>query len=112
MSGWLLIGAAVLAMAVVTAGCGPKRVQKPLEKKRPVVAMAPVETRPFEDGYSAGFELGKQQGVPRGKMPPQDEVERLGREQASGHAERTARWERGFVEGYLDGFRNVVTGQK
>ena len=81
-------------------------------EKKPVVEVAPVPTRPFEDGYEVGFELGKQQGKPREKMPDAETVQQLARENASGHPERTERWERGFAEGYNDGFRNVVTGQK
>lgn len=103
--------AVVAIVLMLTSGCDRQGGEAPKEK-RPVVTAPPVPTRPFEDGYSVGFELGKQQGVPRGKMPAEDEVERLAREQASGQAGRTARWERGFVGGYLDGFRNVVTGQK
>lgn len=94
-------------------GCKPQpRAEPGPPARKPVVAMAPVPTKPFEEGYNAGFELGKQQAAPRAKMPEPEHVERLAREQSAGHAERTERWQRGFVEGYTDGFRNVVTGQK
>jgi hypothetical protein len=82
------------------------------ETRKPVVALAPVPTKPFEEGYNAGFDLAKQQAVPRAKMPEPAEVQRLAQEQAAGHADRPARWERGFVDGYTEGFRNVVTGLK
>lgn len=79
---------------------------------KPVVDTAPVPTKPFEEGYDAGYELGKKQARPRAKMPEPEEVELVAREQSAGHPERTERWERGFVEGYTDGFRIVVTGKK
>lgn len=95
---------------VALGGCdkpGVTRVEPP-----PVVRQAPVETHPFEDGYDAGFELGKGRATPSAKIPKPAEVEPLAREQAGEVPERTERWQRGFVDGYLDGFRNVVTGQK
>ena len=105
-----VLGALIPGLAGVS--CGPQRGENPGAQRKPVVAVPPVPSRPFEDGYGAGFDLGKRQGIPRGKLPAEEDVEGLAREQASGHSERTARWERGFVEGYLDGWRNVVTGQK
>jgi hypothetical protein len=80
--------------------------------RKPVVTVAPVPTRPYEDGYRAGFDSGKQQAAPHAKMPDPETLQRLAREQASGQPDRTERWERGFADGYADGFRNVVTGQK
>jgi hypothetical protein len=80
--------------------------------QKPVVSVAPVPTKPFEEGYDAGYELGKQQAKPQAKIPEPEEVELVAREQSAGHPERNERWERGFVEGYTDGFRNVVTGKK
>ena len=77
-----------------------------------MVDVAPVPTRPFEEGYETGFDLGKQQAAPRAKIPDEETVQQLAREQASGRPERNSRWERGFVDGYTDGFRNVVTGKK
>jgi hypothetical protein len=81
-------------------------------ERKPVVHVAPVRTKPFEEGYDAGFELGKKQATPQAKIPAPAAVQALAREQSAGHPERNERWERGFVEGYSDGFRNVVTGQK
>ena len=45
-------------------------------------------------------------------IPGDEEARRVAHEQAGGLAERPERWERGFAEGYADGVRNVVTGQK
>jgi hypothetical protein len=39
-------------------------------------------------------------------------VEEIAKGEAGEDAARTERWQRGFVEGYLDGFRKVVTGQR
>ena len=78
----------------------------------PVVRQAPVETHPFEDGYTAGYAMGETRATPGAKIPLAADVEPLAREQAGQAVERTERWQRGFVAGYLDGFRKVVTGQK
>jgi len=105
----------IVVLSGALLGCACKeapRVAPQKEIRKPVVAMAPVPTRPFEDGYSVGFDLGRQQAAPRAKLPDPAEVESLAREQAVGQPERTERWERGFAAGYSDGFRNVVTGQK
>ena len=103
MKGWPVLLAGCLA------GCDEKA---PVAKREPppVVRMAPVETRPFEEGYDAGYALGLGQGTPGAKIPTTAEVEPLARAQAG--PERTERWQRGFVDGYLDGFRKVVTGQR
>lgn len=108
-----------LLLAVgILAGCKPRpKVELPQapvsqETKKPVVFVAPVESKPYEEGYRVGYDLGREQGSPQAKMPETAEVERLAREQASERPDRNERWERGFAEGYVDGFRKVVTGQK
>ncbi len=103
--GWFFVLVACL-------GGGCQKAPEAKTEARPVVYMAPVETRPYEDGYDAGYELGLGQGKPGAKMPAAAEVEPLASVQAGLAPERTERWQRGFVEGYLDGFRKVVTGQK
>lgn len=102
-----------IAVAGALAACDQPDVPKDLRAEPPpVVRMAPVETHPFEDGYNAGYELGLKRATPGAKIPEAGEVEPLAREQAGTAPERTERWQRGFVGGYLDGFRKVVTGQK
>lgn len=96
----------------LAAGCGKVPVPEAPTEAPPVVRMAPVETRPFVDGYDAGYALGLGQGKPGARMPTGAEVEPLARAQAGQAPERTERWQRGFVEGYTDGYRKVVTGQK
>jgi len=111
--------ATLLLVGVLTAaGCKRQpKVELPQaapseETKKPVVFVAPVETKPYEEGYRVGYDLGREQGAPQAKLPESAEVERLAREQASERPDRNERWERGFAEGYVDGFRKVVTGQK
>ncbi len=105
---------ALLGFTVFFAACRPQphATEEERTPRPPVVHMAPVPTRPFEDGYDAGFAFGKEHAKPKTAVPEIAEVEPIAHEQAAGHEERTPRWERGFVEGYRDGYRNVVTGQK
>ena len=100
-AGWLLC-----------CGCRDAPSAPAPERRPPVVKIAPVPTQPFEDGYRAGDDLAQLRATPRSPLPEPAEIERLAREQAAGRAERTPRWQRGFAEGYADGFRKVVTGQK
>ncbi len=97
--------------ALTVAACDDKpaatRIQPP-----PVVRQAPVETRPFEDGYDVGYALALTQATREAKVPKAEDVAPLAREQAAADPARTERWQRGFVDGYVDGFRKVVTGQK
>lgn len=106
---------AISLLALAFAGCG-----KPPESSfdtpsgemkdgHPVVHAPPVETHPFEDGYNAGYEYGRKNAKPHDKVPNDEECSRVAHEQAAGQPDR---WERGFAEGYADGVRNVVTGQK
>lgn len=116
MIGRMLPPLAAACVAWTLAACdepAQTRVEPP-----PVVRQAPVETHPFEDGYDAGYALGLSKATREAKAPKPPEVpkpaeiEPLAREQAGEIPTRTERWQRGFVEGYLDGFRKVVTGQK
>lgn len=100
-------------MLVLGAGCNrPPNAEAPDPGPKPVVNVPPVPTRTFEEGYEAGFEKGRSKGAPRAKMPEPDAVERIASEEATGHPDRTERWQRGFIDGYIEGFRNVVTGKK
>ena len=98
-------------VALALAGCDKPAAKTKVEPP-PVVRQAPVETHPFEDGYNAGFAQGQGRAVRGAKIPKPADVEPLAREQAGAAPERTERWQRGFAEGYTDGFRKVVTGQK
>ena len=106
-------GACGLLAALVFAGCEKAKDQPAAPPAPPpVVRQAPVETHPFEDGYNAGYALALTRAARDAKIPKPAEIEPLAREQAGEIPERTERWQRGFVEGYTDGFRKVVTGQK
>ena len=109
-------------LAVLLAGCGkppevapsPEAVPKPEAKaeRPPPVRLVPVETRPFEEGYEAGYARGLGAGKVGAKVPPTSAAEEIARAEVAQGEDRTERWQRGFVDGYLDGFRKVVTGQK
>ncbi len=90
----------------------PATPEPELKHGHPVVHIPPVETRPFEEGYAAGFDFGKAHATPRSPLPGEEEAQRIAHEQSTGQPAPTDRWERGFAEGYADGVRNVVTGQK
>lgn len=94
--------------AVMVTWCG---CEKPASQP-PVVHVAPVPTHPFEDGYAAGFDKGKEAAKPRQKLPAESDVATIGQDQARDDYERSDRWQHGFVSGYLDGFRKVATGKK
>lgn len=98
---------AALTLAACDGRPAETRIQPP-----PVVRQAPVETRPYEDGYDVGYALALTQAKREAKVPKAEDVEPLAREQAGAEPARTERWQRGFVDGYVDGFRKVVTGQK
>ena len=97
--------------ALALAGCDKPAATTKVEPP-PVVRQAPVETHPFEDGYDAGYAMALGRAARDAKIPLPADVEPLAREQAGAAPERTERWQRGFVDGYVDGFRKVVTGQK
>ncbi len=85
------------------------------EKPRPappIVHVKPVEVVPFEDGYQAGFGFGETAGSPRATLPTPETVEPIAHAEAMKDPDRDPKWERGFVEGYMDGFRKKSTGQK
>lgn len=106
-------GACLLIAALAFVGCDkPKSAPVTPVVPPPVVRQAPVETHPFEDGYNAGYALALTRATRDAKIPKPADVEPLAREQAGEIPERTERWQRGFAEGYADGFRKIVTGQK
>lgn len=100
---------------LVLAGCGKPSAGTSatptpgMKDGKPVVHVPPVPTHTFEEGYDAGYEYGKKHATPKGKLATDEEANKVANENAAGQSDR---WERGFAEGYADGVRNVVTGQK
>lgn len=103
----------VLFSLLLLLGCKekPPVPAPPKETQKPVVFVAPVPTKPYEEGYTAGFELGRERAAPQAPVPDETAIQELAREQAGGRPDRSERWERGFADGYLAGFRKVATGQ-
>ncbi len=107
-----------VAAAILLAGCKPSAVggdstpEPEMKDGHPVVHLPPVQTRPFEEGYEAGFEYGKQHADPHSTIPNDEETARVAHQQVAEHPERNERWEHGFAEGYADGVRKVVTGRR
>ncbi len=78
----------------------------------PIVHQAPVETLPYDDGFTTGMALGRAAAKPRAVLPERDNVLVLAEEKAAGDPKRAEKWQRGFVDGYLDGYRQIAQGLK
>jgi hypothetical protein len=78
----------------------------------PVVHVAPVFTRPYEDGYKAGFDKGQADARPRAKLPSEEDVAVKATEAAAADEAHAEKWQHGWAEGYMAGFRDVATHQK
>ena len=104
---------AILALLPLAA-CDrkPGREDTVTKVKPPVVHQAPVETLPYEDGFTTGMALGRAAAKPRAVVPARDSVEALAQEKADDDKRRSEKWQRGFVDGYLDGFRQIAQGLK
>ena len=89
----------------------PVACEKP-RRVPPIVHVKPVEVIPYEEGYKVGFPFGEAAGKPKVDLPPEAQVARMAGEEAAKDSDRDAKWERGFAEGYLDGFRKNSLGQK
>jgi hypothetical protein len=71
----------------------------------PVVAAKPVDTASFDTGYQAGYTLGTSAATPRASVPSEEEVTQLANEMVNTDTTHNAKWHRGWVSGYLEGFR-------
>ena len=100
----------VVLMLVVVGGCD--RGEKDKEEVVRVARVAVVNPRAYEEGYGVGLVKGEASGRPLAKLPPEAEVAGLAGVEGGEVKEGRDRWERGFVAGYFEGFRKVVTGQK
>lgn len=99
----------IVATGALLLGC---RKSPDTPPKPPIVHVQPVEVVPFEDGYKAGFAAGEIAAKPRMPLPKEDDVQPLAHAEAVKDPDRDPKWERGYIEGYLDGFRNRTLGQK
>lgn len=116
----------ILCALFFTAGCDEKKPPT-IEKKSselisaadlkpPENAPPPVETQPFEDGFSAGTKAGEAAGKIHGALKrsqskaTQPDPEVIALEAAGANPERGAKWQRGFVAGYRDGFDRAAKG--
>ena len=96
----------LLPMAfLLAAGCEER-------KAPPVVHQVPVFTRPFEDGYSAGFAVGKALARPHGAMPAEDEATKRSVDAAADDPAHNQKWQHGWAQGYLDAFREVTLNRR
>ena len=100
----------VLVVVVGLGGC--YRGEKEKEEVVRVERVAVMDPRAYEAGYVVGLAKGEASGRPRAKLPTEAEVAGLASVEGGEVKEGRDRWERGFVAGYFEGFRNVVTGQK
>jgi hypothetical protein len=92
-------------MALLVAGCDAPPAP-------PVVHQVPVFTRPYEEGYSAGFIAGKASAKPRTRMPSEEEARKCSVDAAAGDPARNEKWQHGWAEGYMDGFREVKLNRR
>ena len=90
----------------------PGRESAITDIKPPVVHQAPVETMPYDDGFTTGMALGRAAASPRAELPERDRVAVLAEEKAGDDKRRAEKWQRGFVDGYLDGYRQIAQGLK
>jgi len=100
----------VLVAVVGLGGCG--RGEKAKEEVVRVERVAVVNPRAYEEGYAVGLAKGEASGRARAKLPTEAEVAGLAGVEGGEVKEGRDRWERGFLGGYFEGFRKVVTGQK
>ena len=117
---------AFIALAALLSGCGEKKAPPPKappqlisanDLKPPENVPPPVETQPFEDGFrdgqTAGELAGKKRTPPtKSKQPEQHELEVLALEAAGANPDRGAKWQRGYISGFRDGFERVTTGRR
>ena len=96
------------------AACEQQPAPNPAVAKAtpPIVHQAPVETLPYDDGFTTGMAQGRAAGKPRAKLPERENVVVLAEEKAVGDPKRAEKWQRGFADGYLDGYRQIAQGLK
>jgi hypothetical protein len=102
----------LLMLLVSLAGChrkAPPPPPKVFERDQPNAPVTAVQTVPFDDGYKAGFDAGAADAVPKAPLPSSDAVDIKATAAAATDPDRNEKWQHGYAEGYLDGFRKVAT---
>ena len=114
----------LFAATVLLGACGEKKPAAPpkapelisaADLKLPENVPPPVETQPFEDGFATGNTAGEKAGHIRvarkpPKTPSEADLEVLALEAAGANPDRGAKWQRGFITGYRDGFERIAKG--
>jgi hypothetical protein len=109
--------ALLLAAAFGLVGCdkpapGTAKESPAFAEPPPVVAVPPVQTIPYEEGYALGFARGRETARRKDPIPPRSEVETLASAASGDEPARNEKWRSGWAAGYLDGFRQTATGAK
>jgi hypothetical protein len=97
------------------AACGrktPAAAAKVFERDQRVVPVVAVQTVPFDEGYKAGFAAGSADARPRASLPTLEAVDVKSAAAAGADSERNEKWQHGYTEGYMDGFRKVSTNTR
>lgn len=93
------------------AACGRKAPPPPpkvFERDLPTVPVAAVQTVPFDEGYKAGYDAGAADAQPKAALPTNEVVEIKATAAAGAEPDRNEKWQRGYAEGYMDGFRKIA----
>lgn len=104
----------LLLLALLAAGCGNRKSGPPgvFPDESPIVRVAPVQTVPFEEGNKAGYAAGVAAATPKAPLPPEEKIAAEARAAALLDPGRNEKWQRGYVDGYMAGYRSIATGQK
>lgn len=104
-----------LSLALALSGCrraAPREVVLPAPPEQPakreVIEQPPVETASFDAGFNEGYAAGRAAGKLAGRkaaLPDENECARQASLAAGAESSRSEKWQKGFAQGYLDGFR-------
>src|SRR5882672_9188771 len=90
----------------------PTAAAKVFERDQPAVPVAAVQTVPFDEGYMAGFAAGSGDAQPKAPLPTREAVDVKSAAAAGADPDRNEKWQHGYAEGYMDGFRKVSTNTR
>lgn len=78
----------------------------------PVVNTAPIDSASYDRGFKAGYPIGNAAATPKAAVPSEQEVRKLCGELFESDDQHNPTWHRGWVAGYLDGYRAKAQGAK